>query len=81
MPESKIRAAIYALFKEVGQNILEERIADYMIRELKSGRHLKDILDDSYVKSKIENQHLEHVLRNKEVLKAYEERIKASLKH
>ncbi len=81
MPESRIREAIYELFESIGQNILEERIADYIIRELKTGRQLPDILEDPYVKDRIGNDHLEHVLGNKEVLKAYEERIRASLKH
>lgn len=81
MPESKIREAIYELFKSVGQNVREERMADYIIRELKIGRRLSDILEDPYIKDRIGHDHIEHVLGNKEVLKAFEERIKASLKH
>lgn len=76
MPESRIRAAIEELFKEFGENVVEERVADYIIKELREGRQLSDILNDTYVKNHVSGDHLTHVLENKKLLKAFEDSVK-----
>ncbi len=79
MPESRIKAAINEFFKEGFKNILEDRIADYIVKELRTGRNLSEVLNDPYVKDRIDHGHLEHVLGNKELLATYEQRIKESM--
>jgi len=80
LPESRIKAAINEFFKECCNNILEERITDYIVKELRTGRELSEVLTDPYVKDRIGEGHLVHVIGNKELLETYEQRIKKSMK-
>jgi hypothetical protein len=81
LPESRIRSAINKVFKEAGENVVEERVAEYIIRELHSGRTLSNILEDHYVKNRLDEGHIQHVLQNEKLLKEFEESIKEHFPH
>lgn len=81
MAGSKISEIIYRIFKEAGSNIVEERVVDYIVNELRGGRQLSEVLTDPYVESRISREHLIHVLEHKEVLVEFEAQLKESLKH
>ncbi len=57
---------------------VEERVVEYVIREVHNGRKLTDTLVDPYVKNRLSSERLEHVLGNPEVVGALEEQIAAS---
>lgn len=79
MPESRIREAIHEFLEKCCKNVLEERMVDYIVKELHTGRELSDVLNDPYIKGRLDEAHMAHVLGNKELLTAYEQRIKESL--
>lgn len=81
MPESRIRSAIQKLFNEAGENVVEDRVAEYIIRELRSGRQLSNILTDHYVKNRLDEGHIQHVLQNEKLLKEFEQSIKEHFPH
>ncbi|HEY3375303.1 MAG TPA: hypothetical protein VGK02_09600 [Candidatus Aquicultor sp.] len=78
MPESRLREAIQDLVSQMSENILIERMDEYIIRQLKGGRQLSEILEDPYVKDNVDENRLEKVLENKDLMQAFEERIKES---
>ncbi len=64
--------------EDLATDALEERVVEYVIRELHNGRKLTDILADPYVKNRLSEERLEKVLENPEIMTALEEQIATS---
>lgn len=73
--ESKLRAILANFFESLELNIVEERVVNYLIRELRNGRRLSSILKDPYITNRLPEERLHTVLENKEVIAAMEEEI------
>ena len=56
----------------------EELVAEYLVREHRSGRSLNEILDDAYVKNRCTPQQVRRVLERPEVVHALGEDIAAA---
>jgi hypothetical protein len=56
----------------------EELVAEYVIREHRSGRSLNDILDDAYVKNRCTPEQVRRVLERPEVVRALGDDIAAA---
>ena len=63
---------------ELATDAVEERVVEYVIREVHNGRKLTEALEDPYVKNRLSDEKLAHVLENPEVASALEEQIAAS---
>jgi len=63
---------------ELATDAVEERVVEYVIREVQNGRKLTDVFSDPYVKNRLSEQKLAHVFENPEVASALEEQIAAS---
>jgi len=48
----------------------EELVAEYIIREHRDGRALSDILDDAYVKNRVDREHIGRILERPEVVRS-----------
>lgn len=66
---------VQAFMDELALDVVEERIVEYVIREVRNGRKLSDVLNDPYVKNRLNEQKLAHVLENPEIGAAIEEQI------
>lgn len=71
---------IRKFLEELSTNELEERVVDYVVREVGNGRKLEDALSDPYVKNRLSAEKLAHVLESPEVLDAIERSITAAFK-
>ncbi len=71
---------IKAFLDDLAIDAVEERVVEYVIREVHKGRKLTDALQDPYVKNRLSEERLEHVLQNPEVVAALEEQIAQSFK-
>lgn len=69
---------IHEFLNELAIDAVEERVVQYVIREVRSGRDLTDALKDPYVKNRLSEERLVKVLENPEVLSALEQQIKES---
>lgn len=78
MPESTLRELITKFFEEMSIDVLEERIVQYVIRELKNGRRLNSILKDPYVTNRIPEERVADILANKELIETLESEIQKS---
>jgi len=77
---STVAEKIKAFLDEVATEAVEERIVEYVIREVRTGRKLTDALKDPYVRNRLSEERLAHVLETPEVMDALEAQIAQSFK-
>jgi len=65
---------------ELATDAVEERVVEYVIREVQNGRKLSEALKDPYVKNRLSEEKLAKVLEAPEVVSALEAQITASFK-
>lgn len=70
-----IAEKVQAFMDEIALDVVEERIVEYVIREVRNGRKLAEVLHDPYVKNRLNEQKLAHVLENPEIGAVIEEQI------
>lgn len=75
-----IAEKIHEFLNEIAIDAVEERVVEYVIREVHNGRKLSDALTDPYVKNRLSEERLAKVLENPEVFVALEEQIAQSFK-
>jgi hypothetical protein len=63
---------------ELATDALEERVVEYVIREVQNGRKLSEVLKDPYVKNRLSEDKLAKVLETPEVVTALEQQITES---
>lgn len=71
---------IQEFLNEIATDAVEERVVEYVIREVHNGRKLSEALHDPYVKNRLSEERLAKVLENPEVVVALEEQIAQSFK-
>ncbi len=75
MPQSSLSASIKKFLEEIATDAVEERVVEYVVREVRNGRKLTDALHDPYVRNRLSDEKLAHVLENPEVIGAIEAEI------
>jgi hypothetical protein len=75
-----LSASIRAFLKELATDELEERVIEYVVREVGNGRKLEEALNDPYVRNRLSAEKLRHVLETPEVITAVEGSITAAFK-
>jgi hypothetical protein len=63
---------------DIATDAVEERVVEYVIREVGNGRRLSDALKDPYVKNRLSEEKLAKVLETPEVVAALEAQITES---
>ncbi len=80
MPEKKLNEILKKFIEELSYDVVEERVLNYIVRELHSGRSLKAIIQDTYIKNRINQEQLAHILENPEIIEAVESEISKAFK-
>jgi ribosomal protein L17 len=75
-----IAERIKALLDELATDELEERVVEYVIREVNNGRRLTEVLADPYVRNRLSDERIEHVLENPDVVAVLEQQIADSFR-
>jgi hypothetical protein len=70
--------SIRTFLKELSTDELEERVVEYVVREVGNGRKLDEALNDPYVRNRLSEEKLRKVLENPEVITAMEQSISAA---
>lgn len=65
---------------DLATDAVEERVVEYVIREVQSGRKLSEALRDPYVKNRLSEEKLAKVLETPEVVAALEAQITESFR-
>lgn len=70
MPESRLRKIVQQFLEDVATDVVEERVVDYIVREVHAGRQLAGVLQDPYVRNRLTEERLAHILENKEIIES-----------
>jgi len=73
-----IAERVKALLDELATDEAEQRVVEYVIREVNNGRRLSEVLQDPYVRNRLSDERVQHVMENPEVVIALEEQISES---
>lgn len=71
---------IKAFFTEMTTDAVEERVIEYVIREVRNGRRLMEVIEDPYVRNRLNDEKRAAVLENVEIVEALEAEIRESFK-
>lgn len=72
---SNLMERIQAFMDDLAHDPVEDRLVEYVVREVRNGRRLTDALHDPYVKNRLNEEKLVRVLENPEVIDAIEQAI------
>ncbi len=70
-----LREAIQRYLEEMRLDVSEERVMNYIVREVHQGRKLSEVVKDPYVENRVDKDQLGRLLENKEVIEAVEDEI------
>lgn len=73
-----LTARIRKFLEEISTDELEDRVIEYVVREVGNGRKFEDALRDPYVRNRLSDEKLRRVLETPEVIDALERSIKSA---
>lgn len=65
-------------FTEIATDAVEERVVEYVVREVHNGRRLMEVIDDPFVRNRLNEDKRAAVLENSEIVEALEQEIRAT---
>jgi len=77
---SSLVAKVQEFMDGLALDVVEERIVEYVIREVRNGRKFADVLNDPYVKNRLNEEKVAHVLENPEIAAAIDEQISTAFR-
>lgn len=72
---SSINERMKQFFADITSDPVEDRVVEYVIREVHNGRHLMEVMNDPYVRNRLSDAKRDEVLENTAVIDALEEEI------
>ncbi|MDP2182938.1 MAG: hypothetical protein Q8K99_10280 [Actinomycetota bacterium] len=75
---ASITERLQEFMDDLATDAVEERVVEYVVREVHNGRRLSEALRDPYVKNRLSDEKLAQVLENPEIISALEEQIASS---
>jgi hypothetical protein len=72
--------AIQRYLEEMKLDVSEERVMNYIIREVHLGRRLSEVIQDAYVVNRVDENQLKRLLENKEIIMSVEEELDKAFK-
>jgi hypothetical protein len=78
---STIAERVKALLDELATDEAEQRVVEYVIREVGNGRRLTEVLSDPYVRNRLSDERVQHVVENPEIVEALEVQISEAFKN
>jgi len=76
---SSINERIKQFFQDLASDPIEERVVEYVIREVHNGRRLMEVIKDPYVKNRLNDEKASAIFQNPEVVDALEAEIQHSM--
>ncbi len=77
---SSINERMKQFFADITADPVEDRVVEYVIREVHNGRRLMEVMEDPYVRNRLSEAKRAEVLENTEVIEALEEEIHSAFK-
>lgn len=76
---TNINDRIRQFFVDVTNDVVEERVVEYVIREVHSGRRLMEVIEDPYVRNRLNEEKRAEILGNPGIVDALEQEIRQSM--
>ena len=76
---SSINDRIKKFIDEMAVDPIEERVVEYVVREVHQGRRLMEVIEDPYVRNRLSDEKRAEILENSEVIDALEQEIRSSM--
>lgn len=74
-----ISDSVRQFFDDLTTDVVEERVVEYVVREVHNGRRLSEVINDPYVRNRLNDEKRAAVLENVEVVDALEQEIRSSM--
>lgn len=75
MVESHLQKIVRDFLESLSLDIVEERIINYIVREVRSGRRLSAVIQDPYIRNRLTQEQVDDILESPEVLTAIEQEL------
>jgi len=72
---SSINERLKRFLEDLTTDPVEERVVEYVIREVHNSRTLMDVINDPYVRNRLNEEKRDELLQNSEVIEALEQEI------
>lgn len=76
---SSINERLRDFFEEMATDAVEERVVEYVVREVHNGRRLMEVIEDPYVRNRLSDEKRARVLENSEIVDALEHEIRTAM--
>lgn len=77
---TSINDRLKAFMNDLSSDPVEERVVEYIVREVTNGRSLGEVLDDPFVRNRLNDEKRAAVVENTEIVDAIEAEIRAAFK-
>ena len=77
---STANSRITKFFEDISTDAIEERVVEYVVREVHKGRRLAEVTDDPYVRNRLNQARRDEILENTEIVDAIEKEIRETFK-
>jgi hypothetical protein len=74
---STIQEKIHAFISDLSVDVVEDRVVEYIVREIHNGRNLSEVIEDPYVRNRLNAEKRAEILENPEIIDAFEQEIRA----
>jgi hypothetical protein len=76
---ASINERLSSFFSDLSSDVMEERVVEYVVREVHKGRRLMEVLDDPYVRNRFDESKRNEIFENPEIAEALEQEIRDSM--
>jgi hypothetical protein len=75
-----INEVVQRFLQELSLDVAEERIVNYIVREVRLGRKLSAVIQDPYIKNRLDTKRLGEIMENKQVIEAVDVELEQAFK-
>lgn len=76
---ASINERLKKFIDDMAVDVVEERVIEYVVREVHNGRRLMEVINDPYVRNRLNDEKRTEIFESPEVVEALEQEIRASM--
>jgi hypothetical protein len=76
---ASINDRVKQFFDDMAVDAMEERVVEYVVREVRQGRRLMEVIEDPYVRNRLNDTKRAEILESPEIIDALEQEIRTSM--
>lgn len=76
---ASINERLTSFFSDITSDVMEERVVEYVVREVHKGRRLMEVIEDPYVRNRFDEGKRDEIFENPEIAEALEREIRETM--